>query len=359
MIGAAVGIPGTRELAPQAMAARLLSANPRQTAILAIDDAHTLSHRSLSYLSLMTELLVPGAPVLQIVLAASPAFLETLAQPEFGAFRKRLFRPGFETFQPLRCANADAPFADPRRRALGRPAARPQVRKVEPAAASPPDHGIAGRGVYAAAGLIATGCLGAMGYFAFPAISGGQTPRPIPSVDSAASQEFPGPSDGLRSSAQLDPRQTHEEVEPLIDALMDAVVSGSVSSPLLERIANLETSATPEGIKLLIAMPDRFAARASAAAAAGRVDEARLLERFYSRHSFFLRLAYSASNQKPAQPQPGAAPGAPAESAIGDPPGQGEAERPAVPPSGSALSVEQLTRQAMEVGRPRPQPLLR
>ncbi len=101
MIGAAVGIAGGPEMEPIAMAARLLFSDARQTLILAIDDAHTLSHRSLSYLMEVTELLAPDATVLQIVLAADPVLLETLAQPEFERLRGRLCRPEFETRAPL------------------------------------------------------------------------------------------------------------------------------------------------------------------------------------------------------------------------------------------------------------------
>ena len=339
MIGAAVGIAGGRELSPQVMAVRLLFADPWRTAILAIDDAHTLSHRSLSYLSLMTELLAPDAPVLQIVLAAGPALLDTLAQPEFESLRKRLFRPGFETFRTLHRGEADGAFSDPRKRALGRAATRPtHVRNVEPVAASPRDYGIARPAVYAAAGLVAMGCVAAIGYIAFPAFSAGPTPPHIPSVNSAAPQEFLAPSDRSQSSAQLDPRQTGEVVDPLIDELVDAVASGSVE------FADLEASVTPDALKLLIATPDRFATRASAAAAAGRVDEARRLEQF-------ARLAYSArgrpdlltaSKQRSSQSLLRATSGVSAASAIGDPPRQSEAEQTGVPPNGSALSAEQL-----------------
>ena len=90
-------------------------------------------------------------------------------------------------------------------------------------------------------------------------------------------------------------------------------------------------------------MPDRFATRASAAAAAGRVDEARRLEQF-------ARLAYSArgrpdlltaSKQRSSQSQLRATRASRLPVAIGDPPRQSEAEQTGVPPSGSALSAEQ------------------
>jgi hypothetical protein len=346
MIGAAVGIAGGRALAPRAMAERLLLSKPRQIAILAIDDAHTLSHRSLSYLSQMTELLVRDAPVLQIVLAAGPALLDTLARPEFESLRKRLCRPAFETFGTSRWEKSDGALSDPRKRALGGAVARPtHIRDVQPAAASPRKYGAARPAAYAAAGLAAMGCLAAIGYSVFPAFSAGPTQPNIPSINSAAAQEILAPSDPSQSSAQLEPSQTHEVVDALIDELMDAVASGSdrSASPLLQRIANLETSATPEAVKLLTAMTDRFAARISAAAAAGRVDEARRLEQFYSRHSRFLRLAYSAPNERSIQSQPRAAPGA--ASSVVDPPGQDESEQPGVRQAVQAMAIARPCRQ--------------
>ena len=126
MIGEAVEIAGGREMAPLAMALRLLLLNRGRSVILAIDDADTLSYRSLLYLTEMTELLAPDAPVLQIVLAAKPALLDTLAQPEFESFRNRLCRPEFETFQPSREAEADGVQSSRSRLASAALAARPE-----------------------------------------------------------------------------------------------------------------------------------------------------------------------------------------------------------------------------------------
>src|SRR5271165_5979245 len=123
MICAAVGIAGGREMTPQAMARLLLFADPRQTVILAIDDAHTLPHRSLDYLALMTGLPAP----LQIVLAAGPALLDTLARPKFERFRNTLCRPGFETFQTLHGGRANGAFSGLRKPAHGRAAAGPAL----------------------------------------------------------------------------------------------------------------------------------------------------------------------------------------------------------------------------------------
>jgi hypothetical protein len=189
MIGAAVEIAGAREMTPQGMARLLLFADPRPTVILAIDDAHTLSYRSLSYLTQMTELLASDAPVLQIVLAAQPALLDTLAQPEFERFRNRLCRPGFESFQTLNEGGANGAFSGLRKSAHGRaPAALAHLHYAYPTAASPRGHGRARPAAYAAAGVVAIGCLNAIGYIAFSALTVGPTLPPIPSLNSAAEQ---------------------------------------------------------------------------------------------------------------------------------------------------------------------------
>jgi KTSC domain len=132
--------------------------------------------------------------------------------------------------------------------------------------------------VYAAVGILAMSLV-AIGYFAFFAFTDGSTP----SLKSAAPQKFLAPSDQSQSPVQLDLRQTDKAIDALIDEVVDAVAMGSVGliPALLQRIATLEASASPDGLKLLVAMPDRFAARASAAAADGRGDEARRLEQFY------------------------------------------------------------------------------
>ena len=347
MIGAAVEIAGGRDMTPQAMARLLLLADPRPTVILAIDDAHTLSHRSLCYLTLMTELLASDAPILQIVLAAGPALLDSLAQPEFETFRNKLCRPGFETFQTLRAGRANGAFSGLRKPVRDLPATGlARVQHADPMAAPPQGHGIAPLAGYAAEGVAALGCLAAIGYFAFSAFIAGPAPPPIPSLNSPAPQRFLAPSGPPKSLAQLAPRQTEGAIDLVIDDAVDSVANGSVelASTLLERIAKLEASASPEGLKLIIALPERVAARASAAAAAGRFDEARRLEQVY-------RLAYSAigrpdlltaSNQRSFQSPLTATPGAAGASAIGGPAQQGDvAERPAIPPGGSALSAEQ------------------
>ncbi|HXZ14869.1 MAG TPA: hypothetical protein VEH77_02650, partial [Roseiarcus sp.] len=279
MIGAAAGISGVRDMAPLAMAARMLFAEPRRNVILAIDEAHLLSHRSLAYLAEMTELLAPDAPVLQIVLAARPALLDTLAHPEFESFRNRLAEPRCETFLTSAKDASERVVSRPKEPPVGWAPPRPSpVESAEPIAPSPWFY----RAAHAAAGLVAAGCLATLGYLALPAFS--MDPAPLYALLGSSAPQFgSAPSDRAQSPAQLDSKETDEAVDPLMDQLADAVASGSTESvfPLLERIAKLEARLTPDGLRLLIAMPDRLASRAVAASAAGRIDEARRLEQFY------------------------------------------------------------------------------
>jgi hypothetical protein len=347
MIGAAAGIAGGRRMTPQAMARLLLTADPRQTVILAIDDAHTLPQQSLCYLALMTDLPVTGAPLLQIVLAAGPALIDTLAQPEFETLRNRLSRPEFATFQ--NCFADAGELTEPSPARTSAPTITPRV----------PTrwrfrHGIGGIArptVYAAVGVLAMSCLAAIGYIAFFTFANGPTLPPTPSL---ALQKFAAPSDPSLSPVQLDPRQADEEIDALIDKVVDAVARGSFGLgseggvlPLLERITTLRASASPDGLKLVIAMPDRFAARAGAAAAAGRIDEARRLEQFFGRvDSSTSRPDHlTASNQADGsfQSPRAAVPDASNANAAGVPSQQVDiALAPALPPSGSATSAGQL-----------------
>ncbi len=208
MIGAAVDIAGSRDMAPIAMAARLLFPEQRQTIILAIDDAHTLSHRSLSYLTLMTELLAPDAPVLQIVLAAEPVLLDTLAQPEYETFRNRLCRPGFEASQTSPAAKDDGEFSRPQTRAQSVAApSQTHAQHAEPMAADRTDHGIVRSAVRAAAWLVATGGIATIGYIAFSAFSEDPNPPSALPVPRTFQSLLPKPPDGSGPSTLGDPAQ--------------------------------------------------------------------------------------------------------------------------------------------------------
>jgi hypothetical protein len=156
MIGAAVGIAGGREMTPQAMAQLLRSADPRPSVILAVDDAHTLSQRSLGYLSLPAR----EAPILQVVLAARPPLLDVLAQPEFERLRNRLCRPLFETLQISPEQRTNGPLLGLRNPTHGRAA---HVQNGDPAPLSPWNHGIARLAVSAVRVKTAVGCRCSLG----------------------------------------------------------------------------------------------------------------------------------------------------------------------------------------------------
>jgi hypothetical protein len=347
MIGAAVGIAGGGEMAPLAFAARLLFAAPGTSVILAIDDAHLLSHRSLAYLTEITELLAPDAPILQVVLAARPAFLATLAQPEFESFRNRLFRPAFETFQILPEAEDDEGASESgglgRERATERPTPSPDDKPI----AASKLYAIGRLAAQAAAGLTAVGCLAAIGYVALPAVSDGLFRRTIPPSTAASPQALMAPADRSQSPARLLQKQAGGVADQLIDALADAVANGPAESVavLIERIADLEASASPDGLRLVAAMPDRFAARAIAAAAAGRLDEARRLEQV-------LLLTYPArvrpdllvaSNPKSFPAPPASTPGGGDARAPGGPAG-----RPEIPQSFAAPLAESIDKAGVD-----------
>jgi hypothetical protein len=344
MIAAAAGVAGGRQMTPQAMALLLRLADPRPRVILAIDEAHTLSRRSLAYLALMTELLASEAAILQIVLAAGPSLLDTLAQPEFESLRNSLSRPLFETIQTLRGKRPNEALLG-LQRPHGRAAARlAHVQNNGPAALSRRSDGIARRAVRGAVGLVAICSLAVIGYNAFLAFMGPTLP-PSPSLHSDA--RFLAPSGRSQSLAQLGPGRPDEVIDLLIDETVDAVASGSVelTSALLERIAKLESGASPDSLKWMPALEDRVAARMAAAERAGRIDEARHLEQVFL-------LAYSAIgrpdlvtawNQGSVQSPQTAVPSASDASTISGPAEQREiSERPEFPPSGSAVSAEQL-----------------
>ena len=338
MIGAAVGVVGGRDMTPQAMAQGLRLADPRPNVILAIDDAHTLSLRSLGYLTLMTELLASEAPILQIVLAANPSLLDTLAQPGFEGLRSRLSRPLLETIQTLR--RADGAHLGLRKPTPGGATTLlGHVQNGGPAELSRRGHGIARPAIRAAVALVAMSSLAAIGYVAFAAFID-PTLSLILSLNSDAPQRFLAPSHPSQSLAELGRKQSGGAINPLIDETVDAAASGSVelTSALMKRIAKLEFSASPDRQILMLALQDRLAERIGAAVAAGRFDEARRLEQVF-------RLAYSAiakldplraSNQGPVQSPLTTTPNASDAATNGDPAQLSEIAPPLrSPPSGS------------------------
>ena len=241
MIGAAVDIAGSRDIAPIAMAARLLFPDRRQTIILAIDDAHTLSHPSLSYLTLITELLAPDAPVLQIVLAAEPVLLDTLAQPEYETFRNRLCQPGFEASQTLPAAKDDRVFSRPQMPVSWRAApGQTHVQYAEPMAAYRTGHGFVRSAVRAAAWLVAIGGIAAIGYIAFsdfsvdpntPSAVDPNTPSALP-VPRSLESLLPEPPGGSGPHTLGDPAQpTLAPLHVVLDVARDAKTTTEAAPP--------------------------------------------------------------------------------------------------------------------------------
>ncbi len=198
-----------------------------------------------------------------------------------GSFRNRLCRPDFETFRSLQGEEAN-------RAVSGSPSWEGILGAPDPAPArnvgrtpAPTHFRTARFAAYSAAGIATVGCLAAIGYVAFPDFSADSSWPPA-SLDAGAPQRALTPSDLSQPPALPNPQEIGGAVDPLVDDLADAVASGSVElvSTLLEGIVNLEHSASPDGLKLVTALPDRLAARARAAAAAGRMDEMRRLDRF-------------------------------------------------------------------------------
>jgi hypothetical protein len=345
MIGAAVGVVGGREMTPEAMARLLRFADPRPRVILAIDDAHTLSHRSLGYLTLMTELLASEPPILQVVLAARPSLLDTLAQPEFETLRDRLCRPLFETIQTLRGKRANGAVLGLQKPTHGpAPTRLAHVQNGGTAALSPRDHRIVRPAVRAAVGLVAMSGLAAIGYLTFPALFGPTLPD-IPSLNSDAPQRFLTPSGPSQTLAELGPSQIDEGNDPLIDETVDAVARGPVelTSTLVKGIAELEFSALPDRPKLMLALRERLAARMAAAVVAGRLDEARRLEQVFrlTESAIGRPESITASNQRSFQSPLTAIPDASGAGTSGLAQQREIAQRPGFPPDSSAVSAGQ------------------
>jgi hypothetical protein len=226
MIGDAAGIAGCREVAPLAMAARLLFAEPRRNVILAIDDAHMLSYRSLAYLTQMTELLAPDAPVLQIVLAAGPDLLDALDRAEFEDFRNQLVRPAFETLQIAPEQENDGACSNPRKHIRGPAAAHlTHVWKVKPMMASPKVRKVARNALCATAGLVAVVCLGAIGSIPLPAFPVSPTPAAAPLLQRSL-QSLPTVAPGDSSARNVgNPPQQRETAERQADPQSDSLLS--------------------------------------------------------------------------------------------------------------------------------------
>jgi hypothetical protein len=252
MIGAAAGVTRGRGMAPQALARLLHTAEPRQSVILVIDDADSLPRQTLYYLAQMLDVLATGAPALQIVFAAGPALLDTLSHPDFETFRNRITfagevtEPSLERVQQKREPilypdtqhNKDLERCDDsnkNRSALARASATsiaPLSVQIPPLPTTPRPLGrVSGRishrlpVAFEAALVLAMSCLVTIGYFTFFAFSDDPTQSSAPAVESGALQKFAAAPD-RSPSAPLDPRQTHEVITSLIDQATAAAAAG-------------------------------------------------------------------------------------------------------------------------------------
>jgi hypothetical protein len=265
IIGAAAGVAGGRGMAPQALARLLQTAEPRQSVVLVIDDADSLPRQSLYYLAQMQMLnvLAMDAPALQIVFAARPALLERLSHPDFETFRNRITLAGGVTEPSLERVQQEGEpvfYPDTRRNkdleqdndskngdlALGHentPSIAPRLVELPPLPTAPRRLGLVSGRIahrppvaYKVAVVLAMSCLVTISYVAF-LVFYDPTQSSAPAVRSGVQQEFSA-APGRSPSAPLDPRQTDKVIASLIDQATAAVAAGRFEEArLLEQAA--------------------------------------------------------------------------------------------------------------------------
>src|ERR1700730_2898245 len=265
IIGAAAGVAGGRGKAPQALARLLQTAEPRQSVVLVIDDADSLPRQSLYYLAQMQMLnvLATDASALQIVFAARPALLERLSHPDFETFRNRITLAGGVTEPSLeRVQQEGEPVFYPGTRrnndleqdndskngdlALGHentPSIAPRLVELPPLPTAPRRLGLVSGRIahrppvaYKVAVVLAMSCFVTISYVAF-LVFYDPTQSSAPAVRSGVQQEFSA-APGRSPSAPLDPRQTDKVIASLIDQATAAVAAGRFEEArLLEQAA--------------------------------------------------------------------------------------------------------------------------
>jgi hypothetical protein len=247
MIGAAAGVVESRGLAAQVLARLLQTAEPMQSVVLVIDDADSLSRQSLYYLAQMLNVDAMDAPVLQIVFAAGPALPERLSHPDFEAFRDRItfvMEPSLESIQQER----ESLFYPNTRRdedlgpevdsnegdlALGHgntPSIPPRSVQLSPL---PPHRRgrLSGRMAHRStvankvAIVLAMSCLVTIGYVVFLVFSDNPTQPTGPAVKSGVQQQS-ATAQGGSPTAQRDPRQSDKVIATLIDQATAAAAAG-------------------------------------------------------------------------------------------------------------------------------------
>jgi hypothetical protein len=264
IIGAAAGVAGGRGMAPQALARLLQTAEPRQSVVLVIDDADSLPRQSLYYLAQMQMLnvLAMDAPALQIVFAARPALLERLSHPDFETFRNRITlaggvkepslervqQEGEPVFYPDTRPNKDLEQDNDSKNgdlALGHentPSIAPRSVELPPLPTAPRRLGLVSGRIahrppvaYKAAVVLAMSCLVTISFVAFLVFSDDPTQSSAPAVRSGVQQEF-AEAPGRSLSASPEPRQTDKA--SLIDQAIAAAAAGRFEEArLLEQAA--------------------------------------------------------------------------------------------------------------------------
>jgi hypothetical protein len=241
--------------------------------VLVIDDADSLPRQSLYYLAQMQMLnvLAMDAPALQIVFAARPALLERLSHPDFETFRNRITLAGGVTEPSLERVQQEGEpvfYPDTRRNkdleqdndskngdlALGHentPSIAPRLVELPPLPTAPRRLGLVSGRIahrppvaYKAAVVLAMSCLVTISYVAF-LVFYDPTQSSAPAVRSGVQQEFSA-APGRSPSAPLDPRQTDKVIASLIDQATAAVAAGRFEEArLLEQAAGVNPNGAP------------------------------------------------------------------------------------------------------------------
>jgi hypothetical protein len=305
IIGAAAGVAGGRGMAPQALAQLLMTAEPRHSIVLVIDDADLLPRQSLYYLAQILNVLAPDAPALQVVFAAGPALIERLSHSDFETFRNRITfadgvtepslpqQDGEPVFYPdtLRNKNLkqenDPKKGDP---ALGHGNSLPigprSVQLQDLPAAPRRLGGVPGNiarraaAAYKAAVVLAISCLVTIGYVAFLVFSDDPTQSSAPVDKSNVQQEFAAAS-GRSPSAPLDRQESNKVIASLIDQATAAAAAGRFEEAgrleqvarQMARLANGEPSQQVETALAQALPPSVSAAAAGQPETVGKTDQ--------------------------------------------------------------------------------------
>ncbi len=222
--------------------------------VLVIDDADSLPRQSLYYLAQMLNVLAIDAPALQIVFAGRPALLERLSHPDFETFRNRITLAGGATEPSLERVQQEEElvfYPDTQRnndleqdndskkgdlvlRHENTPLIAPRSAQVTPLPTARRLLGLQSGGIahrppvaYKVAAVLAMSCLVTISYVGLLVFSDAPTQSSAPAARPGARQEFAA-APGHSPSAPLDPRQTDKVIASLIDQATAAAAAGRV-----------------------------------------------------------------------------------------------------------------------------------